>query len=280
MTVKRPNSMRHLDDAIRKACGSAVDDYIRSRTIMANAIVASMLPNGVVKGGSALKMRFGNEESRFTTDLDTATAMDSDLYAKRLDRTLKEGWEGFTGRVVSRESASPEGVPAEYVMSPYDVKLAYMGKPWCTVPLEVGHNEIGDADVVDWAELTDAAALFEKVGLPAPGKAPLMPIKHQIAQKLHAVTSGGDRARDLVDLQLIARNCEVDLIETKKICVRLFAYRKAQAWPPFVESRFGWEALYAEQSADLPVLPNVDEAVEWANSFIREIDGAHDDAAE
>lgn len=40
-------------------------------------------------------------------------------------------------------------------MQPYDVKLDYLGKPWCTVPLEVGHNEIGDADAADWAELTD-----------------------------------------------------------------------------------------------------------------------------
>lgn len=165
-------------------------------------------------------------------------------------------------------------------MSPYDVKLAYMGKPWCTVPLEVGRNEIGDADAIDWIELADVADLFAKTGLPAPGKAPIMPIKYQIAQKLHAVTSGGDRARDLVDLQLIARNCEVDLVETRSICVRLFSYRKAQAWPPLVESRSGWETLYAEQSAGLPVLSNVDEAVEWANAFIRKIDGVHEGAAE
>ena len=55
--MKRPNSMRHLDDAIRRLCGGAPQDFMRARTVMANAIVASMLPDGVVKGGSALKMR-------------------------------------------------------------------------------------------------------------------------------------------------------------------------------------------------------------------------------
>lgn len=272
--MKRPNSMRHLDDAIRRACGGSAEGYVHTRTVMANAIVASMLPDGVVKGGSALKMRFGDAASRFTTDLDTATATDPVLYAERLDRALKDGWEGFSGRIVPKEPASPAGVPAEYVMKPYDVKLSYMGKQWCTVLLEVGHNEIGDAEVADWAELADAAALFERVGLPAPGRVPLMLVSHQIAQKLHAVTSGGDRARDLIDLQLIVRNCDVDLSETRGICLRLFAYRKAQAWPPTIEAREGWAALYAEQSLGLPVLPSVDEAAEWANSFIREIDGA------
>lgn len=65
--MKRPNSMRHLDDAIRRLCGCAPQDFVRARTVMANAIVASMLPDGVVKGGSALKMRFGEENTRFTT---------------------------------------------------------------------------------------------------------------------------------------------------------------------------------------------------------------------
>ena len=44
--MKRPNSMRHLDDAIRRLCGGAPQDFMRARTVMANAIVASMLPDG------------------------------------------------------------------------------------------------------------------------------------------------------------------------------------------------------------------------------------------
>ena len=93
--MKRPNSMRHLDDAIRRLCGGAPQDFVRARTVMANAIVASMLPDGVVKGGSALKMRFGEENTRFTTDLDTATATDPAAYAAQLNSRLRSGWEGF-----------------------------------------------------------------------------------------------------------------------------------------------------------------------------------------
>ncbi len=272
--MMKPNSMRHLDDAIRRMSGNTPESHIRTRTIMANAIVARMLPDGVIKGGSALKMRFGNEKSRFTTDLDIATAIDPELYANKLGQALKAGWEGFSGRVVPRDPASPEGVPAEYVMKPYDIKLDYLGKPWCTVPLEVGHNEIGDADSADWSDLSDAAILFEKLGFPLPGKAPLMPIEHQIAQKLHAVTTIGDRARDLVDLQLITQNCEIDFAKTKTTCVRLFSYRKAQTWPPIVTEQHGWADLYVEQSSGLPVLQDLDEAIAWANDFIAQIDTA------
>ena len=272
--MKRPNSMRHLDDAIRRLSGNTPQDFVRARTVMANAIVASLLPDGVVKGGSALKMRFGDEVTRFTTDLDTATATDPTVYADRLDSRLRSGWEGFSGRVVAKSSASPDGVPDQYVMQPYDVKLEYLGKPWCTVPLEVGHNEIGDADAADWAELADAAGLFEAMGFPAPGKAPLMPLDHQVAQKLHAVSGPGDRARDLIDLQLIAARAEIDPEATRRTCERLFSYRKAQAWPPTVVEQEGWGEMYAALAEGLPVVHDIDGAIEWVNELIAGIDGA------
>lgn len=269
--MSKPNSLRHLDDAIRRASGGTMEAYVRSRTLIANAIVVQMLPDGVVKGGSALKMRYGNEATRFTADLDTATATDPSFYAERLDASLSAGWEGFAGRVVPRDPASPEGVPTEYVMRPFDVKLSYLGKPWCTVALEVGHNEIGDADSADWVEILDAAALLKKLGFPAPGKAPLMPLTHQIAQKLHGLTSPGDRARDLVDLQLIMKRSEVDLHELRAVCERLFAYRRKQAWPPVVSVQAGWDDLYAMQASGLDVLSDVESAVRWANELIARI---------
>ena len=43
-------------------------------------------------------------------------------------------------------TSKSRGIPFDYVMQPCDVKLKYLGIPWFTVQLEVGHNEIGDAD--------------------------------------------------------------------------------------------------------------------------------------
>lgn len=34
--MKKPNSMRHLDDAIRRLSGNAPQDFVRMRTVMAN----------------------------------------------------------------------------------------------------------------------------------------------------------------------------------------------------------------------------------------------------
>lgn len=265
---KKPNSLRHLDDALRRLCSGSLEDYVRTRTLMANAIVARMLPDGVVKGGSAIKMRFGNVTTRFTTDLDTATASDPETYAAELGASLFEGWEGFSGRVVVREPARPKDVPPEYVMRPFDVKLSYMGKPWCTVPLEVGYNEIGDADEVDWVSLEGIEPVFERLGFPVPGKAPLMPLTYQVAQKLHALTGSGDRVRDLIDLQLVFANAEIDLAKTRRICERLFAYRQKQEWPPTVEKRADWDRLYGERSVGLPVEKDIDRAIAWANELI------------
>ena len=265
--------MRNLDAAIRRSCGGSPRGYLERRTLMANAIVASMLPDGVVKGGSAIKMRLGDATTHFTTDLDTATAMAADEYAEKLSLALREGWEGFGGAVIPRDPAHPKDVPEEYVMHPFDVKLTYLGKPWCTVPLEVGFDEIGDADEADWVESPDVSDAFAAVGFPSPGPTPLMPITHQVAQKLHAVT-GSDRVRDLVDLQALLSHKDIDLAATRRVCVRLFAYRKRQTWPPILTKRKGWDEEYALESEGLEVLESADEAVDWVNDLIARIDGA------
>lgn len=55
---KRPNSRVNLDKAIERVFGRG-DAALRDRTIIADVVVAQMLPDGVVKGGSSLKMRYG-----------------------------------------------------------------------------------------------------------------------------------------------------------------------------------------------------------------------------
>lgn len=60
---------------------------------------------------------------------------------------------GFSWLVNS--TSKSRGIRFDYVMQPCDVKLKYLGIPWFTVQLEVGHNEIGD---VAWAN-----GLIEKI---------------------------------------------------------------------------------------------------------------------
>ena len=234
-----------------------------------------MLPDGAAKDGNALKIRFGKDAMRFSRDLDTARASSLEEYISCRESALSEGWHGFTGIVVPKEPPSPEGVPAAYIMQPFEVKLAYNGKSWMTLPLEVGHNEVGDADDPDMVSSPEAAAILAQLGFPKPGPVPCMRLEHQIAQKLHAVSGpDSERAHDLIGLQIAVAGGGVDYGKTREVCVRLFEYRREQAWPPTVVKGEDWDELYASQAKGLDVLPTADEAVEWANALAAKRDAA------
>lgn len=270
-----PNSKANLDRAIQRYAGSDAR-AVSLRVSMANAIVAQMIGHGVVKGGSGLRFRYGEEATRVTLDLDTAWNTDLDSFLKDLNAKLKAGWNEFDGVVIVQRQASPKGIPFDYVMQPCDVKLNYNGTPWFTVKLEIGHNEIGDADEVERVPLPeDVAEVFEFLCLPRPGDIPAMRLEFQIAQKIHGASApNSKRAHDLIDLQLVLAHEDIDFEKTADICRRLFAYRKVHAWPPRVEQGETWEEVYRAQSLDLDVLPTVDEAIAWANDLIAKIDQA------
>lgn len=269
--MSRPNSRRNLDIAIERLADSG-EDAIRIRRLMANAIVGQLLPDGAVKGGSSLKLRFGDGVTRFSKDLDAARVSDIEDYAERLEDSLLTGWNGFTGRLVRGRQANPKGVPRHYVMQPFEVKLSYNGKSWITVPLEVGHNEIGDAEEPDMVVPEAAAKIFAALGFPSLEPMPFMRLTYQVAQKLHGLTeSGSERVHDLVDLQVIMREGAPDLESIRPLCIRLFAYRDMQAWPPRIVEQPGWEEGYIAAAEGLRVL-DFEEAMTWGNDLIARID--------
>ena len=59
-----------------------------------------------------------------------------------------------------------------------------------------------------------------------------------------------------------------------EICIRLFDYRRQQAWPPAIVASEEWAVIYHEQSEGLDVLPTLAEAIDWGNSLIADIDGS------
>ena len=243
----------------------------RRRTTMSLVVVGQMLPEGAIKGGSAMALRFGRG-SRFTRDVDAARVQSLEQFRADFEESLAAGWAGFTGRLVERAAPSPLGVPAGYVMQPFDVKLDYRGQSWCTARFELGHNEIGDGDEPEYRLADDLVQMFAEVGLPAPRPVPVMRADHQVAQKLHAASCpGSDRARDLVDLQLLDAGEELDLGTVAVICERLFIYRQQQQWPPTLAVGEGWEDLYLAAAEGLDVLASAGEAVAWANEFVERI---------
>lgn len=265
-----PTSVRSLEQRIRNLEGDE-QPALRRRVGMALVVVGQMLPEGVIKGGSAMALRYGRG-TRFTQDLDAARVQPLPRFRSEFEDALAGGWAGFTGRLVEKAAPRPTGVPTAYVMQPFEVKLDYRGRPWCTVKLELGHNEIGDADEAEYQLADDLAQLFAEVGLQAPKPVRVMRADHQVAQKLHAVSeAGSERARDLVDLQLLDKGEELDLSQVRATCERLFEYRRQQPWPPIIEARAGWDALYRAAVEDVDVLADIDAAVAWTNAFVERI---------
>ena len=270
---KAPNSKSNLERAISRY---AENDSVRANELavaLANAIVAQMIDAGVVKGGTSLKLRYGEKATRVTKDLDTAWSVDLDSFLKDIGAKLKEGWNGFTGEVTVLKQATPKGVAFDYVMQPCAVHLNYLGTPWRVVDMEIGHNEIGDADAFDIIPVpVEIALLAEHLCFPALGGVRVMKLEYQVAQKLHGASErGSKRAHDLIDLQLITSQNTIDLAKTAAICRQLFKYRRKQPWPATITKNENWDAVYAEQKGSLSVLPTVDEAIAWANDLIQQI---------
>lgn len=265
-----PPSVRSLEQRIRNLEGA--DGLAQRRRVgMALVVVGQMLPEGAVKGGSAMALRYGRG-TRFTQDLDAARVQPLAQFRSDFEEALAAGWAGFTGKLVEKVAPRPSAVPTAYVMQPFEAKLAYRGRSWCTVKFELGHNEIGDADEPEYRLSADLAGLFTEVGLEAPQPVPVMSADHQIAQKLHAVSGeGAERAHDLVDLQLLDQGEELDLAKVAATCSRLFEYRRQQEWPPVVVAGQRWDMLYTEAVEGLDVLPILDEAIEWVNEFVNRI---------
>ena len=271
---KPPNSKTNLDRGILRFAEGEPRLANELRNMMANGIVAQMIGEGVVKGGSGLRFRYGDKRTRATMDLDTAWRTDLDTFLKDLRKKLMDGWCGFAGELVILRQATPKGIPFEYVMQPCEVKLSYLSRGWYTVQLEIGHNEIGDADEYEMIEPPrNLAKLIEFLGLPSLVPIPAMRLEYQVAQKLHGVSSpGSKRAHDLIDLQLIVANSDLDFSFAKAICRKLFAYRKVHVWPPVIVKGDEWDSYYAAQSRGLEVRSTVDEAIAWANDLIDKID--------
>lgn len=268
-----PVSVKMLEKAVSTKASSEILAQ-RHLRLMAMVVVSQMMPAGAVKGGTAMKIRMGHH-TRTSLDLDVARAMDLEVFVEELQKNLRAGWNGFTGVLIAGKQAKPKDVPIGYVMSPFRVKLSYVGLSWRSVALEVGHDEPGDTLETEMKMDAEIVELFTGVGLPAPEPVAILATKHQIAQKLHGASGDrSERAHDLVDLQLLLGGESLDLSEVKGVCIRLFRYRRLQAWPPTVVENENWDSLYIEATDGIDVLRSVGEAVRWVNDLIAQIEAS------
>jgi hypothetical protein len=271
-----PGNVNHLNKLITGIATETGQLELRLRTTVAGVIISQLLPDGAVKGGSAMKLRLGIDGTRFTQDVDFARATTMDAFLETFRENLTTGWADFTGRLVDVAPPRPKGVPSDYIMQPFEVRLTYKTKSWCSIVLEVGHDELDDTVDPPMLMPADIVDVFRGLGLPEPAPTPVLAVHHQIAQKLHAVSGPtSERAHDLIDLQLLTAAEEPDWVVTRNICERLFVFRKAHAWPPALTVKPNWDTVYAASSEGITgVHPDVEAAVVWGNEFIAKIASA------
>ena len=103
MTERReqPRTLGSLTARIRNLADTKGVASNRLDRTVANTVIGQMLPPGVVKGGTAMKLRVGEAASRFTRDVDAARPAGVDIgdYVDDLADRLEAGWGGVTGTV-------------------------------------------------------------------------------------------------------------------------------------------------------------------------------------
>lgn len=157
--------------------------------------------------------------------------------------------------------------------------MAYKGRPYSTVQLEIAPEEGRAADEHDTATVSDLADLGFDSGVT---KQHLITIRYQVAQKLHACTTvradgkPNNRAHDLVDVALLEDAISEALPDVRAACVEIFAGRQSTPWPPTLTPQDGWGPLYARatEGLDGAVPATLDEAVALVTDLIAAIDQA------
>lgn len=272
--VSEPGSLATLERRMGAYADATQQQAGRVRVTIGQVVVAQMLPGALVKGGSGMKLRLGPGFSRDSKDLDVAWRESQQVFADALRAALTSGWGPFTGQLLAKAPRPREGTPASYVMQPYVVKLAAYGRPFNTVVLEAGYDELGaTTDGSGELLLPDQIAdMFTALGLPRPQPVPLLAVHHQIAQKIHACTEpGSERAHDLVDLQLLWPTGEADLELVSVTTERLFMFRRSHPFPGRCTVGPEWPTAYAEAAAGLDVITEVEPAAAWLNERLADL---------
>jgi hypothetical protein len=278
-----PKNLSSLEQRLRNV---AVDGNLQLRArrqIGYMAVIAALTahardgdgtPLFAIKGGVAIELLVGLQ-ARATKDLDAAARVAAEEIEPHLRDALAQGWDGFSFQLVAwepiRDTAAHRG----------DVKLAYKGRSFSTVQLEVAPAEGEAGQKLRFVDNTfvDPVAL----GLSSVGEVPLVTLAYLIAQKLHACTDHfdqelpNDRARDLIDILLVRRLLrEGELAEVRRACVEIFALRAKHDWPPPIRILEGWPDLYATELANTPGFEPADvhECALAVNALIADIDRA------
>jgi hypothetical protein len=228
-------------------------------------------PLFIVKGGVAMELRL-HLRARASKDFDTVFRETFDHMLASLDLALQTPHGGFS---LTRDESQPVGgTPARRI----NLKLAYKGRGWSTVQLEVSPTEGSAGAEMDRVPAFDIASL----GLEGPAEIPCLPVRYQLAQKIHACTEAFDegpdnaRFRDLIDILLLRSLIDAEaLAEVRAACADVFSVRDKHSWPPSLSVPPSWRSPYTRLADETGFgITDVEDAAAAVRAVIAEIDGA------
>ncbi|MHB8345422.1 MAG: nucleotidyl transferase AbiEii/AbiGii toxin family protein [Ferrimicrobium sp.] len=228
------------------------------------------------KGGAALELRFGFR-ARASNDLDGAYRGEVSEAIGLIDEGVRRGWSGFTGRTSEGEPIVGTGLAVAPVR--FQVRLLYKNKDFVTVPMELSPVEGRSLDQV---EVLPAAVSLEPVQLTGAEAIPFLPLRYQVAQKLHACTEDvgeerpNQRARDLADILLIEELALNDdqMSGLWDACVEISGLRGKHLWPPVVVAWPGWDVIWGRLMETERLDYSIAEAVVRVQDLVDRIDSA------
>lgn len=275
-----PGNLSHLQRLTNAAAADASMPIGRYQRWINTNIISAVLdrvrdedgePLFTLKGGAAMELRLGIT-ARASKDYDAAFRDRADAMLDALDLALAEDWGGFQLR-----RTEPQAIRATHAIR-VEIRLAYKGRPWGTVQLEVAPAEGQAGQEIDCVP----ARPLDPVQIEGPERIACVSVRYQIAQKIHACTElyadgrENDRFRDLIDLWLLRDLVEEGaLAAVREACLEIFELRKKHGWPPQVTVHPSWPAGFAAMAVEIGFYTDdVDLAASALREFIADIDSA------
>ncbi len=200
-------------------------------------------PQFVLKGGVAIELRL-RAGARATQDVDVIFRGPPDDLIEALDEALSTAYHDFT---FNRGGPIERGPHA----TGFDVRMDYQSRAWATVRLEISGPDdpsVSEVDLLPAIELDH----FQLIG---PHEIACLPLRFQIAQKIHAVTErpidrDNNRFRDLVDLLLLEDLID-DFPALRNACAATFERRGTHSWPPSLTVPDSWQQPYRSLAIEI-----------------------------
>lgn len=225
---------RALEDRLKVRAGGDGARMARDRKrVVFDRFLARLLDvapgEWVLKGGFALDLRL-EDRARSTKDIDLAWQADEEqLLDTLIDAATRDLGDFFTF-AIERTEDPPERFGGAHR---FRVIASLAGRTFEAFVLDAGQAAPIDVEVLTTPDLLRFAGI-EPVTVPA------IPIAVQVAEKLHAYTrlyEGGrvsSRAKDLVDLALVAQMFAVDADRLRRAIEDVFAARASHEAPQTV----------------------------------------------